>query len=113
MGAAGFLQGKQQEQRGQIENRAEDEGGVIAFGGIVHIARDERAESDLTEQGVGPRGLRAELRVRLALASAVGVTIGLGIAMLLTRRCSYSPIMANGAAIMDWWKNGPALATMC
>jgi hypothetical protein len=48
-------------------------------------ARDERAEADLTEQGVGPRGLRAELRVRLALASAMGVIAGLGIAVLLTR----------------------------
>jgi hypothetical protein len=48
-------------------------------------ARDERAESDLTEQGVGPRGLRAELRVRLALASVLGVIVGLGIAVLLTR----------------------------
>jgi hypothetical protein len=62
---------------------------VLAVVGLLTAllggARDERAESDLTEQGVGPRGLRAELRVRLALASAVGVTIGLGIAMLLTR----------------------------
>jgi hypothetical protein len=48
-------------------------------------ARDERAEADLTEQGVGPRGLRAELRVRLALATALGVIAGLGIAVLLTR----------------------------
>jgi len=48
-------------------------------------ARDERVESDLEEQGVGPRGLRAELRVRLALASALGVIAGLGIAVLLTR----------------------------
>ena len=48
-------------------------------------ARDERAESDLKEQGVGPRGLRAELRVRLALASMLGVIVGLGIAVLLTR----------------------------
>jgi hypothetical protein len=47
--------------------------------------RDERAEADLTEQGVGPRGLRAELCVRLALASALGVIAGLGIAVLLTR----------------------------
>jgi hypothetical protein len=47
--------------------------------------RDERAESDLAEQGVGPRGLRAELRVRLALASVLGVLAGLGIAVLLTR----------------------------
>src|SRR5690348_2145721 len=38
-------------------------------------ARDRRAESDLKEQGVGPRGLRAELRVRLALASMLGVVV--------------------------------------
>ena len=31
-------------------------------------ARDERVETDLMEQGVGSRGLRAELRTRLALA---------------------------------------------
>jgi hypothetical protein len=48
-------------------------------------ARDERVESDLEEQGVGPHGLRAELRVRLALVSALGVVVGLGIAALLTR----------------------------
>jgi hypothetical protein len=48
-------------------------------------ARDERAESDLAEQGVGPRGLRVELRVRLVLASGLGVIAGLGIAVLLTR----------------------------
>jgi hypothetical protein len=52
---------------------------------LLSGARDERAEADLTEQGVGPRGLRAELRVRLALASALGVIAGLGIAVLLTR----------------------------
>jgi hypothetical protein len=47
--------------------------------------RDERVESDLEEQGVGPRGLRAELRFRLALVSVLGVLVGLGIAALLTR----------------------------
>jgi len=47
--------------------------------------RDERVESDLDEQGVGPRGIRAELRVRLALVSVLGVVAGLGIAALLTR----------------------------
>jgi hypothetical protein len=47
--------------------------------------RDERLESDLEEQGIGPRGLRAELRVRLALVSLLGVIVGLGIAALLTR----------------------------
>jgi hypothetical protein len=48
-------------------------------------ARDERVESDLEEQGVGPRGLRAEVRVRLALVSVLGVIAGLGITALLTR----------------------------
>ena len=57
--------------------------GLLAalFGGV----RDERVESDLAEQGVGPRGLRAELRVRLVLASLLGVVAGVGIAVLLTR----------------------------
>ena len=54
---------------------------TMLFGG----SRDERLESDLEEQGIGPRGLRAELRVRLALVSVLGVIIGLGIAALLTR----------------------------
>jgi hypothetical protein len=62
---------------------------VLAVVGLLTAllggARDERAEADLTEQGVGPRGLRSELRVRLALASALGVIAGLGIAVLLTR----------------------------
>ena len=48
-------------------------------------ARDERVESDLEEQGVGPRGLRAEVRVRLALVSVLGVIAGLGITAVLTR----------------------------
>jgi hypothetical protein len=54
---------------------------TMLFGG----SRDERLESDLEEQGIGPRGLRAELRVRLALVSLLGVIVGLGIAALLTR----------------------------
>jgi hypothetical protein len=48
-------------------------------------ARDERVSCDLAEQGAGPRALRAELRVRLTLASLLGVIAGLGIAVLLTR----------------------------
>jgi hypothetical protein len=54
---------------------------TMLFGGT----RDERLEPDLEEQGIGPRGLRAELRVRLALVSGLGVIVGLGIAALLTR----------------------------
>ncbi len=65
---------------------------IIRSGG----ARDERVESDLEEQGVGPRGLRAELRVRLALASVLGVVIGLGIAVLLTR-LAVASVRAVGA----------------
>jgi hypothetical protein len=48
-------------------------------------ARDERAAGDLAEQGAGPRALRVELRVRLTLATVLGVLAGLGIAVLLTR----------------------------
>ena len=62
---------------------------VLAVTGLLTAllggARDQRAESDLTGQGVGPRGLQAELRARLALASAAGVIAGLGITVLLTR----------------------------
>jgi hypothetical protein len=61
-------------------------------------ARDERVESDLEEQGVGPRGLRAELRVRLALASLLGVIVGLGVAVLLTRLAVASVRGAGAAA---------------
>jgi len=60
--------------------------------------RDERVESDLEEQGVGPRGLRAELRVRLALVSMLGVIVGLGIAALLTRLAVASVLAAGTVA---------------
>ena len=68
--------------------------GLLAalLGGV----RDERVESDLTEQGVGPRGLRAELRLRLALASLLGVVVGVGIAVLLTR-LAVASVRAAGA----------------
>jgi len=59
-------------------------------------ARDQRVESDLEQQGVGPRGLRAELRVRIALASMLGVAAGLGIAVLLTR-LAVASVRAVGA----------------
>ena len=47
-------------------------------------ARDERIERDL-EEGIGPRALRAEVLMRLMLASVLGVCIGLAIAVVLTR----------------------------
>ena len=62
---------------------------VLAVVGLLAAlfgaARDGRVESDLREQGVGPRGLRAELRVRLTLVSVLGVVAGLALAVLLTR----------------------------
>ncbi len=73
---------------------------VLAVVGLLAAllggARDERVEADLVEQGVGPRGLRAELRVRLALASVLGVVVGLGIAALLTR-LAVASVRAAGA----------------
>jgi len=62
---------------------------VLAVVGLLAAlfgaARDGRVESDLREQGVGPRGLLTELRVRLTLVSVLGVVAGLAIAVLLTR----------------------------
>jgi hypothetical protein len=63
---------------------------------LLGATRDERVESDLEEQGVGPHGLRVELRVRLALVSVLGVTVGLGIAALLTR-LAVASVRAAGA----------------
>jgi hypothetical protein len=52
---------------------------------LLGPARDTRVERDLEAQGVGPSGLRAELRMRLLLASVLGVCAGLGIAVVMTR----------------------------
>jgi hypothetical protein len=52
---------------------------------LLGSARDERVQRDLMIQGVGPRGLRSELRLRLLLATALGTVVGLGVAVLLTR----------------------------
>jgi hypothetical protein len=48
-------------------------------------AREERVERDLEAQGVGPAGLRRELRVRLLVTAGLGVAVGVVIAVLLTR----------------------------
>ncbi len=52
---------------------------------LLGAARDERVQRDLVVQGVGPRGLRRELRLRLLLAGALGTVLGLAVAVLLTR----------------------------
>ena len=55
------------------------------FVSVLGAVRDARVEGDLVAQGFGPRGLRRELQLRLLLASAIGVAVGLGVAALLTR----------------------------
>jgi hypothetical protein len=52
---------------------------------LVGAGRDGLVERDLEAQGVGRRGLRAELRTRFLLAGVVGLVIGLVAAALLTR----------------------------
>jgi hypothetical protein len=48
-------------------------------------ARDERVERDLEAQGIGPAGLRGELRARLLVAGGLGVAVGLAVAIAMTR----------------------------
>ncbi len=63
---------------------------------LLGEARDERAERDLVAQGVGPRGLRRELRGRILLAAGLGVAVGLGVAAVLTR-LAVATVRAAGA----------------
>jgi hypothetical protein len=58
--------------------------------------RDERVERDLIAQGLGPRALRHELRLRIGAAAATGVIAGLAIAVLLTR-LAVAGVRAAGA----------------
>jgi hypothetical protein len=63
--------------------------GVLAVVGLLvallGAGRDERIERDLIAQGIGPRGVRRELRIRLMLAAVLGVVVGLAVGVLLTR----------------------------
>jgi hypothetical protein len=75
-------------------------GGLALVGllaGLWGAARDERVERDLEAQGVGPRGLRAELRTRLLITSALGVGAGVAVAALLVR-LAVDAVRAAGAA---------------
>ncbi|MEA2198822.1 MAG: hypothetical protein QOJ25_2873 [Solirubrobacteraceae bacterium] len=63
--------------------------GVLAALGLlvalVGTARDPRVEEDLKAMGVGPRGLRRELELRLLIAGVAGVGAGLAIGLVLTQ----------------------------
>jgi len=62
---------------------------VLALLGLLvsmrGTAREERVERDLEAQGIGPAGLRRELRVRLLITAGLGVVVGVVVAVLLTR----------------------------
>jgi hypothetical protein len=64
---------------------------VALLGGV----RDPGIQRDLEEQGVGPRGLRNELRLRLAIAGLGGALAGLVVAVVVTRLA----VLTVGAAI--------------
>lgn len=62
---------------------------VLAVAGILLILsgplRDRTIEADLEAQGMGPAGLRRELRLRLAFAALLGIWPGLLLAVVLDR----------------------------
>jgi hypothetical protein len=74
---------------------------------LLGAARDEGVERDLIVQGVGPRELRRELRLRMLLAAGLGVVTGLGVAALLTRLAVASVRSADTLAVPY-----PALVTV-
>jgi hypothetical protein len=74
---------------------------------LLGATRDRRLESDLVAQGVGPRRVRAELRLRLVLAGTIGVGAGVIIGLLLTR-LAVADVRAAGAVAAP----RPALVTV-
>ena len=62
--------------------------GALALAGLLVAllgsVRNRQIEFDLVAQGFSPREVRAELRLRIAVASALGVLAGLAIAIVLT-----------------------------
>jgi len=63
-------------------------GALAVLGLLVALlgpARDRRVERDLAAQGLGPGGLRRELRLRILVAGGLGVGAGLALAVVLTR----------------------------
>jgi hypothetical protein len=66
---------------------------------LLGAGRDERLERDLVAQGIGPRGLRRELGIRLMVAGALGVLAGLGIGVVLTRLAVVTVRAAGSIAV--------------
>jgi hypothetical protein len=74
---------------------------------LLGAGRDPRVELDLLAQGLGPRTLRTELRLRFLLAGALGVGAGLLVGVALTRLAVGSVRAAATLAPPD-----PALVTV-
>jgi hypothetical protein len=66
---------------------------------LLGAGRDERLERDLVAQGIGPRGLRRELGIRLMVAGALGVLAGLAIGVVLTRLAVVTVRAAGSIAV--------------
>jgi hypothetical protein len=77
--------------------------GALALVGLLvallGAGRDVRIERDLVAQGVGPRGIRRELRLRLMLAGVLGVVVGLAVGVVLTRLAVASVRAAGTVAV--------------
>jgi hypothetical protein len=79
-------------------------GGLAVVGLLVTLlggARDERIERDLIAQGVGPRGVQTELRLRMVLAAGIGVVAGLAIGVVLTTLAVATVQSAGPVAVPD------------
>ncbi len=79
-------------------------GGLALVGLLVTLlggARDERIERDLLAQGVGPRAMRTELRLRMVLAAGIGVGAGLVLGLLLTTLAVATVQSAGPVAVPD------------
>jgi len=52
---------------------------------VLGALRDHSVEDDLRAQGLGPRALRRELRLRVLFAGFIGVAAGLALGLALAR----------------------------
>jgi hypothetical protein len=68
---------------------------------LLGAARDQRVERDLSAQGVGPRGLRRELRLRVAVAGVLGVCAGVVITVVLTSLAVATVRASGSVAVPD------------
>jgi hypothetical protein len=79
-------------------------GGLGILGLIVALIgalRDRELEDDLYAQGLGPRALRLEMRLRLSAAAIIGVACGLLVALALARLAVTVVQAAGAVAVPD------------